>query len=63
MTTKCPIIEYFGMGTVERAIADHFNVYGLSEQARDELMEMSTTKQDDFFEMVSNYVMRTEKLS
>ena len=63
MKSNCPVISYFGIGTVERAIADHFNVYGLTEQARDELVVISTTKQDDFFEMVSNYVMRTEKLS
>lgn len=49
-------VQYFGMDTVERAIAYHFMTHGITEEVRDELMRMEIEDGDAFFEMVSNYV-------
>lgn len=49
-------IQYFGMETVEKAIAYYFAVHGVTEMVRDTLIDMEVEDGDAFFEMVSNYV-------
>jgi hypothetical protein len=49
-------VQYFGMDTVERAVAHYFMKHGITEKVRDELIEMEIEDGDAFFEMVSNYV-------
>jgi hypothetical protein len=57
--THSSVVTYFGLKTVESAIEDYFYRHGLSEHVRDELMVMSVHKEDDFFEMVCNFVENT----
>jgi hypothetical protein len=59
---KSPIVEYFGLNTVELAIADYFSSNGLNENVRDNLMLLSINKPEDFFDIVDDYVMRTVKI-
>lgn len=59
---KSPIVEYFGLNTVELAIADYFSVYGLNENVRDNLTLLSINKPEAFFDIVDDYVMRTVKI-
>ena len=49
-------VQYFGMDTVERAVAHYFMKHGITEKVRDELIEMEIEDGDAFFEMVSNYI-------
>ena len=49
-------VQYFGMDTVERAIAFYFMKHGITEKVRDDLMHMEIEDGDAFFEMVSNYI-------
>jgi hypothetical protein len=49
-------IEYFGMQTVERAVANFFARHGVSEDVRDYLMVLEVEKPDEFFQMVEDYV-------
>jgi hypothetical protein len=56
--TNSPTIEYFGMETVERAIADFFSKHGVTEDVRDYLMALEIEDADAFFQMVENYVER-----
>jgi hypothetical protein len=49
-------ISYFGGEAVERAIADHFARNGLTEQVRDDLIEMSEQDAEGFFDLVSNFL-------
>ena len=53
-------IAYFGKEVVEKAISDYFARNGLGENVRDELMLMAVKNEDNFFEMVSNYIMKNE---
>lgn len=53
-------VEYFGMDTVERAIAAYFMKHGVTEKVRDELMQMEIEDGDAFFEMVSNYIEKEQ---
>jgi hypothetical protein len=49
-------IEYFGRDTVERAIANYFCKHGVTEQVRDELMQMETEDSESFFSMVEEFL-------
>jgi hypothetical protein len=49
-------VQYFGMDTVERAVAYYFMKHGITEKVRDELMQMEIEDGDAFFEMVSNFI-------
>jgi hypothetical protein len=49
-------ISYFGMKTVEMAVANYFAMHGVTEEVRDRLMEMESQDSDEFFEMVSKFV-------
>lgn len=49
-------IAYFGIHTVERAIANYFSIHGLSEQVRDYLMVLEEEKPDLFMEMVCDFI-------
>ncbi len=51
-------IEYFTKPVVEKAIADYFAKHGCTVQVRDALRNMVTHKEDDFFQMVCNYIER-----
>jgi hypothetical protein len=59
---KSSIVEYFGLNTVELAIADYFGANGLNENVRDNLMLLSINKPEAFFDIVDDYVMRTVKI-
>lgn len=54
--TNSPTIEYFGMETVERAIADFFSKHGVTEDVRDYLMALEIEDSDAFFQLVEDYV-------
>ena len=49
-------IEYFGKETVEQAVANYFAQHGLSEDTRDDLMSMAVNSEDDFFQMVCDFI-------
>lgn len=49
-------IDYFGMETVEKAVANYFAIHGVTEEVRDRLMEMESQDSDEFFELVSQFV-------
>ncbi len=49
-------VQYFGMETVEKAVAHYFMKHGVTEKVRDELIQMEVEDGDTFFEMVSNFV-------
>jgi hypothetical protein len=50
------VVEYFGLATVERAVANYFAKNGVNVQVRDTLAEMEATDSEGFFEMVSDFV-------
>ena len=54
--TKSNTIAYFGMDTVERAIAAYFMKHGVTEEVRDRLMIMAVNSEDDFFQMVCDFI-------
>lgn len=54
--TKSPIIEYFGMETVEKAVANYFARHGVTEEVRDRLMAMEIEDNDAFFQLVEDFV-------
>lgn len=56
--TNSPTIEYFGMETVEKAIADFFSKHGVTEDVRDYLMALEIEDADGFFQLVENFVER-----
>lgn len=56
---KSNTIEYFGMETVEKAVASYFAKHGVTEEVRDRLMVMESEDTDEFFQMVSDFVERT----
>lgn len=58
MIRETATIAYFGTNTVEQAIADYFARHGLTEEVRDDLMLMAVRKEDDFFQMVDDYIMK-----
>ena len=49
-------IEYFGMATTEQAIAAYFAKNGLTESARDHLVTIVSESEDDFFQMVCDFI-------
>jgi hypothetical protein len=51
-----PVIEYFGIDTVQRAIAEYFSKHGITEDVRDYLMVLEDEKPDDFFQLVSDFI-------
>ena len=53
---KSNTIEYFGMETVEKAIASYFAKHGVTEEVRDRLMVMESEDEEEFFDMVSDFV-------
>ena len=53
---KSNTIEYFGNDVVERAIAYYFAQNGVTEEVRDRLMNMEEDDEDDFFQLVSDFV-------
>ena len=52
-------VTYLGRQTVERAIAAYFAEHGTTETVRDELMVMAIQKEDDFFQMIDDFIMKT----
>lgn len=54
--TKSNTIAYFGMDTVERAIAAYFMKHGVTEEVRDRLMDMEDADEEEFFNMVCEFV-------
>lgn len=61
MTHKLsPTMQYFGNTTVEAAVADYFKRMGLTEDVRDDLMLMAINKEDDFFQMVDDFVFNNQ---
>jgi hypothetical protein len=53
-------VQYFGMDTVECAIAHYFMKHGITEKVRDDLMRMEVEDGDAFFEMVCNYIEKEQ---
>jgi hypothetical protein len=53
-------VQYFGMDTVERAIAAYFMKHGVTEEVRDYLMKLEIEDGDAFFEMVSNFIEKNK---
>jgi hypothetical protein len=49
-------VNYFGMPTVERAIAAYFSRHGVTEEVRDQLMKMESEDSEEFFSLVSDFV-------
>jgi len=49
-------IEYFGMDTVQRAIANYFAKHGITEKVRDELMTLERENGDAFFQIVADFI-------
>ncbi len=54
--TNSPTIAYFGMETVEKAIAHYFYKHGVTEEVRDRLCDMETKDADAFFQMVCDFI-------
>jgi hypothetical protein len=53
------VIQYFGMETVEKAIANYFAQHGVTEEVRDRLMTMEIEDSDEFFQMVENFIEKS----
>jgi hypothetical protein len=49
-------IKYFGKATVEKAVANYFATYGTNEDVREDLMFMAVNFEDDFFQMVCDFI-------
>jgi hypothetical protein len=49
-------VEYFGKETVEKAVADYFAKHGMSEDVRDDLLFMAVNSEDDFFQMICDFI-------
>ena len=56
---KSSTVEYFGMETVERAVANYFAKHGVTEEVRDRLMNMEAEDADEFFQLVENFVEKS----
>lgn len=54
-------VEYFGLETVEKAIAYYFAVHGVTEEVKNDLMAMESEDGDAFFEIVNDYVEKVRK--
>jgi hypothetical protein len=55
MDNHNPIVLYFGMPVVERAVANYFAKHGVNETVREHLLDMEATP-SLFLEMVCAYV-------
>jgi hypothetical protein len=53
-------VQYFGMETVERAVAHYFMKHGVTEEVRDELMRMEIEDGDAFFQLVDSFVFENQ---
>lgn len=53
-------VQYFGMETVERAVAHYFMKHGVTEKVRDELMRMEIEDGDAFFQLVDSFVFENQ---
>jgi len=53
-------VQYFGMETVERAVAHYFMKHGVTEKVRDELIQMEIEDGDAFFQLVDNFVFENQ---
>lgn len=53
---QSPVVEYFGQDTVERAVANYFARHGLTEDNREGLMFMAVHCEDDFFQMIEDFL-------
>lgn len=60
MRNTTATMDYFGKDTVEAAVTDYFKRMGLSEDVRDDLMLMAINKEDDFFQMVDDFVFNNQ---
>ena len=49
-------VVYFGKSTVERAIADYLAKHGVSQKTQNKLVVMATADEDNFFQMVCDFV-------
>lgn len=49
-------IAYFGRPLVEQAVANYFATHGTNEKIRDELAYMAIHDEDDFFQMVCDFI-------
>lgn len=56
MIHRNPIIEYFGIASVEQAIESYFYKYGVNEKTRDDLIEMELKNPKDFLELVCDFI-------
>lgn len=56
--SRSPTIEYFGIATVERAVANYFMMHGVSEEVRDKLIDMEIEDSEEFFQMVEDFVLK-----
>lgn len=50
------VVEYFGLITVERAIANFFAKHGVTEEVRDHLSDMESSDPESFFTMVEDFI-------
>jgi len=53
-------VQYFGMETVERAVAHYFMKHGVTQKVRDELIQMEIEDGDAFFQLVDSYVFENQ---
>lgn len=58
MIRETNTIAYFGEAIVEQAVTDYFARNGLTESVRDDLMVMAVDREDDFFQMIDDYIMK-----
>ena len=49
-------VEYLGKATVEMAVANYFATNGMLPDTRDHLMFMAVNSEDDFFQMVCDFI-------
>ncbi len=61
--TQSPTLAYFGRGLVDRAVADYFARHGLTEEVKAALTLIASSDEDGFFEIVDQYVMRTQNVT
>lgn len=57
------IVSYFGTDTVSQAIAAYFSVHGVTEEVRDHLMNWEKKDPESFFDMVSEFVERSQPVA
>lgn len=50
------VVDYFSRDTINRFIAYHFSVHGLTEEVREDLMAIAVLDHDRFLEMVCDFL-------